>query len=56
MLNYQKYIPIKIEKKIEIPVVDMHKIIQFSKLGKKLGQSTKEIKKKNIDLPFIKSK
>ena len=55
MLNYQKYIPIKIEKKIEIPVVDMHKIIQFSKLGKKLGQSTKEIKKKNIDLPFITS-
>ena len=55
MLNYQKYIPIKIEKKIEIPVVDMHKIIQFSTLGKKLGKSTKEIKTKNIDLPFITS-
>ena len=52
MLNYQKYIPIKIEKKIEIPVVDMHKIIQFSTLGKKLGKSTKEIKKK-ILIPHL---
>lgn len=55
MLNYQKYIPVKIEKKVEIPVVNMHKIIPYSKLGKKRGQSTKEIKKTNIDFPFITS-
>ena len=26
MLNYKKYIPIKEEKKVKIPLVDMHKI------------------------------
>ena len=55
MLNYQKYIPVKVEKKVEIPIVDIKKIIPYSKIGKKLGRSVKEIKSRNVKLPFITS-
>ena len=55
VLNYQKYIPVKVEKKVEIPIVDIKKIIPYSKIGKKLGRSVKEIKSRNVKLPFITS-
>ena len=54
MLNYKKYIPVKEEKKVIIPIVDMHKIFPYSKLGQKF-QNKKKSRSRNIELPFLNS-
>ena len=55
MLNYQKYIPIKEEKKVKIPLVDMHKIFPYSKLGQKYHVKKKS-RSRNFQLPILTSK
>ena len=54
MLNYKKYIPIKEEKKVEIPIVDMHKIFPYSKLGQKY-HTKKKSRSRNFKLPMLTS-
>ena len=55
MLNYKKYIPIKEEKKVKIPLVDMHKIFPYSKLGQKYHVKKKS-RSRNFQLPILTSK